>query len=199
MRFAENGTFYILTVFVLSYGESYLKLPRSTMLTGVILSALIGLVSTPAYGALSDRIGRRPVYLAGALFTFFFAFPFFWLLDTRSAELIWLAIVLGVNLGHDAMYGPQAAFFSELFDTRVRYTGASLSYQLSSVFAGGFAPLIATALLAKWGNSAVAAYIAIMALITLVSTMLASETFREDLSREQPGESVTARSMADRA
>lgn len=182
MRFAENGTFYILTVFVLSYGETHLGLPKSTLLTGIIFSAVIGLFATPAYGALSDRIGRRPVYLGGAVFTLLFAFPFFWLLDTRSPGLIWLAIILGVNLGHDAMYGPQAAFFSELFRTGVRYTGASLSYQLSSVFAGGFAPLIATALLAKWGSSAVAAYVALMALVTVVSTWLASETFRGDIS-----------------
>ena len=185
MRFAENGTFYVLTVFVLSYGESYLKMSRSTMLTGVILSSFIGLFATPAFGALSDRVGRRPVYLGGALFTMLFAFPFFWLLNTRSPLLIWVAIVLGVNLGHDAMYGPQAAFFSELFGTRVRYTGASLSYQLSSVFAGGFAPLIATGLLAKFGSSGVAAYVVVMALITVVSTVLAVETFQSDLSAEQ--------------
>ena len=185
MRFAENGTFYVLTVFVLSYGESYLKVSRSTMLAGVILSSFIGLFATPAFGALSDRVGRRPVYLGGALFTMLFAFPFFWLVNTRSPLLIWLAIVLGVNLGHDAMYGPQAAFFSELFGTRVRYTGASLSYQLSSVFAGGFAPLIATGLLAKFGSAGVAAYVVVMALITVVSTVLAAETFQSDLSAEQ--------------
>jgi MHS family shikimate/dehydroshikimate transporter-like MFS transporter len=167
MRFAENGTFYILTVFVLSYGESHLGVSKDTMLTGVIVSAALGLFATPAYGALSDRIGRRPVYLGGALFTLLFAFPFFWLLDTRSPWLIWLAIVLGVNVGHDAMYGPQAAFFSQLFGTRVRYTGASLSYQLSSVFSGGLAPLIATALLAKLGSAAVAGYVAVMAGITV--------------------------------
>ena len=182
MRFAENGTFYVLTVFVLSYGEFHLGVPRSTMLTVVILSSFIGLFTTPAFGALSDRVGRRPVYLGGALFTMFFAFPFFWLLDTQSPMLIWLAIILGVNLGHDAMYGPQAAFFSELFGTRVRYTGASLSYQLSSVFAGGFAPLVATALLARFGSSGVAAYVVVMALITVVSTLLTAETFRSDLS-----------------
>ena len=146
MRFAENGTFYIFTVFVLSYGTDELKLPKSIMLGGVILSAVIGLFSIPAFGALSDRVGRRPVYLFGALFTLLFAFPFFWLINSKSAILIWLAITLAVNVGHDAMYGPQAAYFSELFGTRVRYTGASLSYQLTSVFAGGFAPLIATAL-----------------------------------------------------
>src|SRR5947208_11119827 len=152
MRFAENGPFYIMSVFVLSYGEAHLKLSKSVMLTGVIIASAISLLAVPTYGALSDRIGRRPVYMMGALFTLFFAFPFFWLLNTRSTLLIWLAIVLAVNIGHDAMYAVQAAYFSELFGTRVRYTGASLSYQLSSVFAGGLAPLIATALLA-WQRS----------------------------------------------
>ena len=139
-------------------------------------------VFAPILGKLSDRVGRRPVYLTGAVFTFLFAFPFFRLLDTRTPFLIWLAIVLAVNIGHDAMYGPQAAYLSELFGTGVRYTGASLSYQLTSVFSGGFAPLIATALLASFGTFAVAAYMSGMALITVVSTYFASETFRGDIS-----------------
>jgi hypothetical protein len=112
-----------------------------------------------------------------------FAFPFFWLLETRSSSLIWLGIVLAVNLGHDPMYAVQASYFSELFGTRVRYTGASLSYQLSSVFAGGLAPLIATGLLAWLGSPAVAGYVAAMALITIVSTCLATETFRDEISK----------------
>ncbi|MEW5977011.1 MAG: MFS transporter [Acidobacteriota bacterium] len=181
MRFAENGVFYIQSVFVLSYGQDYLGVPRNSMLTGVLLASVIGLVAIPAFGALSDRIGRRPVYLGGALFLLFFAFPFFWLIETRSDGFIWLAIILSVNLGHDAMYGPQAAFFSELFGTRVRYTGASLGYQASSVLAGGLAPLIATALLASLGTWAVASYVVVMALITVVSTLLATETYRADL------------------
>jgi MHS family shikimate/dehydroshikimate transporter-like MFS transporter len=183
MRFAENGPFYIMSVFVLSYGEAHLQLPKSTMLTGVIIASTISLLVIPVYGALSDRIGRRPVYQAGALFTFLFAFPFFWLLDTRSPNLIWLAIALAVNVGHDPMYAVQAAYFSELFGTRVRYTGASLSYQLSSVFAGGLAPLVATGLLAWVGSSAVAGYVVVMALITIVSTYLATETFRDEISK----------------
>jgi MFS transporter, MHS family, shikimate and dehydroshikimate transport protein len=105
-------------------------------------------------------------------------------MNTEKTLLIWLAVVLGVNLGHDLMYGPQAAYFSELFGTRVRYTGASLGYQLASVFAGGLAPLIAAALLKSSGYPAVAVYMAVMALITIVATWLASETFRHDITAD---------------
>jgi MHS family shikimate/dehydroshikimate transporter-like MFS transporter len=188
MRVAENGTFYILTAFVLVYIVEELGLEQGTGLTGVIIAATIGLFTIPLFGALSDRVGRRPVYLFGAVFSLIFAFPFFWLLNTEVAPLIWLAVVLGVNLGHDSMYGPQAAYFSELFGTRVRYSGASLGYQLASVFAGGLAPLIATALLASSGYTAVAIYMAIMALITVISVILASETFREDILQTQAEE-----------
>ena len=152
------------------------------MLFGVIIASVIGLFTIPAFGALSDRIGRRPVYMIGALFSLLYAFPFFWLLDTRSTPLIWLAIFMGVNIGHDAMYGPQAAYFSELFGTGVRYTGASLSYQLTSVFSGGLAPVIATALLNSFGSTAVAAYMFLMALLTVISTYFAPETARKEIS-----------------
>jgi metabolite-proton symporter len=178
MRVAENGLFYVYTVFVLSYGPAELGLPRETMLTGVTLAALAGLVAIPCYGALSDRVGRRPVYLFGAAFSLVYALPFFLLLDTRSAGIVWLAIVVGVAVGHNAMYGPQAAYFSELFGASVRYSGASLSYQLSSVVSGGLAPFIATALLAWKGRGAVAAYMMLLASITLAATYLAEETYR---------------------
>ncbi|HEY2956894.1 MAG TPA: MFS transporter [Actinomycetota bacterium] len=189
MRIAENGTFYILTVWVLVYGNEHLKLPKSTMLWGVVIAALIGLATIPFYGALSDRVGRRPLYLGGALFSLVFAVPFFWMVNTKTEVLIWLAIILGVNVGHDLMYGPQAAYFAELFGTRVRYSGASLGYQLASVFAGGFAPLIAAALLKAWDWPAVAAYMAVMAAITVVTTLLTHETYQSDIyaddAREQ--------------
>jgi MFS transporter, MHS family, shikimate and dehydroshikimate transport protein len=188
MRIAENGTFYILTAFVLTYIVEEVGLEQGTGLTGVIIAAAIGLFTIPFFGGLSDRVGRRPVYLFGAAFALLFAFPFFWLLNTGVGPLIWLAIVLGVNLGHDSMYGPQAAYFSELFGTRVRYSGASLGYQLASVLAGGLSPLIAVALLASYGYPAVAVYMAIMALITVVSVILASETFREDILETQAEE-----------
>jgi MFS transporter, MHS family, shikimate and dehydroshikimate transport protein len=181
MRLAENGLFYVYTVFVLSYGPGELGMPRNTMLTGVTLAAMAGLVAIPCYGALSDRIGRRPVYLFGAAFSLLYAMPFFLLLDTRSAAVVWLAIVVGVAVGHNAMYGPQAAYFSELFGASVRYSGASIAYQLASVVSGGLAPFIATALLAWRGKEAVAAYMMILAAITLVSTYLADETYRSEV------------------
>jgi metabolite-proton symporter len=190
MRVAENGCFYILTVFVLAYGEEELGLGKGTMLWGVIIAAAIGLFTVPLWGALSDRVGRKPLYLAGAVITTLWAFPLFGLINTESPVLIWLSIVVGVNLGHDLMYGPQAAYFSELFGTRVRYSGASLGYQLASVFAGGFAPLIATALLAANGGdpALVALYMMGMGLITVVATLFARETVHKDLHEAEEEE-----------
>jgi MFS family permease len=154
------------------------------MLTGVIIAAALGLLTVPFYGWLSDRFGRRKLYMAGAVFTLAFVFPFFALLDTKEPVLIWLGIVLAVNVGHDLMYGPQAAYFSELFATRMRYTGASVGYQLASVFGGGFAPLIAVALLAAGGDKPylVALYMMGMGVITVVATYYARETFRSDIA-----------------
>jgi MHS family shikimate/dehydroshikimate transporter-like MFS transporter len=181
MRFAENGLFYIYTVFVLSYAVQ-LGVPRSTMLTGVTIAAAIGCFTVPFFGHLSDRFGRRRVYMFGALFSLLFAVPFFALLQTKSTLLMYLAVILGLNVGHDAMYGPQGAYFSELFGTRVRYSGASLAYQLSSVFAGGLAPLIATALFASSGTYAVAGYMTLLSVITVVSTYFAPETYKDDVA-----------------
>lgn len=190
MRIAENGNFYIVTVFVLDYVTGELGLTRGTALTGVIIAAAFSLFATPAFGFLSDRVGRRPVYLFGAVCSLVFAFPFFWLVDTGSSVLIWLAIVLAIVVAHDPMYGPQAAYFSELFGTRLRYSGASIGYQLASVVGGGISPLIATSLLAFAGGHwwPVAAYMAVLSVITIVATYLASETFEEDISAERPEE-----------
>jgi MHS family shikimate/dehydroshikimate transporter-like MFS transporter len=190
MRIAENGIFYVYTVFVLAYGEETLKLGKSTMLTGVALAAAVGLMTIPLWGRLSDRFGRKPMYMAGAVFSLLFCFPFFALVDTKEPVLIWLAIVLGVNVGHDLMYGPQAAYYSELFGTRVRYSGASLGYQLASVLSGGFAPLIAAALLAANDGSPtlVAAYMAVMGVITVVATAMAPETYRSEIREARPEE-----------
>ncbi len=181
-RFAENAFFYIITVLVLSYGTQQLGMVRGTLLNAVLIASAVQCFAIPAFGALSDRVGRRPVYLGGALFALIFALPFFWMIDTRDFTLIALAITIGL-IGHSAMYGPQAAFFSELFDTRVRYTGASLGYQLASPLAGGLAPIIATWLLKQSDGKPwpVAVYVMAMAAITLVSVWLARETHRSRL------------------
>jgi MHS family shikimate/dehydroshikimate transporter-like MFS transporter len=180
MRFAQNVLFYIYTVFVLSYGEKTLGYPKSTMLAGVAVGAVVGLFTIPFFGALSDRYGRKPVYLAGAVISLVYAFVFFWLLG-QGPGLVALAIVLGLNVGQDMMYGPQAAYFAELFSTRVRYSGASLVYQLTSVFSGGMAPFIATLLLSRYGAGSVAAYMAASCVLTVIATLLAPETHKSRL------------------
>ena len=183
MRVGENAVFYIFTVFVLAYAEDTLKLGKSTMLTGLAISAAVGLITVPLWGRMSDRLGRKKVYLAGALFSFLFPFAFFGMVDTKETLLIYAAMILGVNVGHDLMYGPQAAYFSELFGTKCRYSGASLGYQLASVFGGGFAPLIAAALLAAGGGKPtyVALYMMGIGLITLIATIAAPETYRVEI------------------
>ncbi len=182
-RFAENASFYIFTVFIYAYARDQLQLDRQMILNGILIASAAQFVAVPCFGALSDRVGRRPVYLFGAVFTALFAMPFFLLVNTQTPGLITLALVLAVAVGHAAMYGPQAAFFSELFGTRVRYSGVSLGYQLASPFAGGLAPIIA-AVLIKWsgGNPwPVAVYLIITCLITLTAIRFAKETFDTDL------------------
>lgn len=181
-RFAENACFYIFSVFVLSFATEQLQLEMSTVLIGVWIAAAVQVIAIPAFGLLSDRIGRRPVYLSGAIFIGLFAFPFFWMVETKLVGVVWLAIVIGM-IGHAAMYGPQAAFFSELFGTNVRYSGVSIGYQLASPFAGGLAPLIATALL-EWSGGAswpVAVYLLGTSALTLIAVLLTAETFQSDL------------------
>jgi metabolite-proton symporter len=181
-RVAENGFFSIFTVWVLTYATQQLGMERSTVLNGVLLGSAVQLVAIPFFGALSDRLGRRPVYLGGAISLLAMAFPFFWLVDLKNPVLVWTAIVVGM-IGHAAMYGPQAAFFSELFGTRTRYTGASLGYQLAAPFAGGLAPLIASALLG-WSHGKpwpIAAYLLAMSAVTIGSVLMIAETSRQDL------------------
>jgi metabolite-proton symporter len=189
MRFAQNVLFYIYTVFVLSYGEKTLGYPRGVLLRGVMLTSVIGLVTTPFWSHLSDRVGRRPVYFTGAVVSAAMALPFFWLIE-RGPGFVALALVLALNVGHDMMYGPMAACLSELFGTHVRYTGASLVYQLTSVFSGGLAPFFATLLLSRFGSTAVAGYMIACCMVTATATWLAPETHRAPLdasSAAEPG------------
>jgi metabolite-proton symporter len=180
-RFAENGAFYIYSVFVLVYATQQVKMAQRTVLYAMLFGAACELVAIPLYGALSDRIGRRPVYLFGAIGVAVLAFPLFWLLDTGSGSMATLAMFLVFIFAHAPMYGPQAAFLSELFGTRVRYSGASLGAQLSSVLAGGLSPFIATWLLRNYGRTSLALYLIFMATVTIVAVLAASETHKEEI------------------
>jgi metabolite-proton symporter len=183
MRCAENGAFYIYSAFMLVYATQHVHISREIPLTGIMIAAACEFIAVPAYGALSDRIGRRPVYMFGAVMTAVLAFPLFWLFDTGSTTLITVALLLVFLCSHAPMYAPQGAFFSELFGTSVRYSGASLGAQLSAAVAGGFSPLIATALLPTYGSTAIALYIILMALITIVAVWSAVETMRHDIEK----------------
>jgi MFS family permease len=175
--FVVNGAFYIFITFIVSYGTTTLHVSRTTMLNGTLVGAVAMAITILVASILSDRVGRLPVYLFGAAFVGLMAFPVFWLVDTKSPLLIALGLALGIG-GIGIMYGPQAAFFSELFGANVRYSGASLGYQITAIFAGGLAPFVSVLLL-SWSNNAswpIALYIIGMAAITFVCTYLAGET-----------------------
>ncbi|GAA4890237.1 MFS transporter [Actinomycetospora straminea] len=187
LRFAENSTFYIHTTFVLTYGTVVLGMQRGDLLLAVIISSAIGLASIPFYGWACDRFGRKPVVLWGSLVLLLMSWPYFWALDTRSVPLIVLATVIAVNVGNSAVYAPQPAYFSELFEPEVRYSGASIGAQGASVFAGGLAPVIATALLdATGGYDWIAVYMSAMVLITIVAALLSPDPYRASLRTGEP-------------
>jgi len=193
-RIADNATFYLYSVFILTYAtQPQIGFTRSAVLNAVSIASIFQMLSLPVFGKLSDRLGRRPVYLFGAIFTAIFAFPFFHLIETANTWFLILAVAAALGIGHASMYGPQASFFSELFGTRVRYTGASLGYQASTVVAGGLAPLIATNLLQRTGSSwPVALYIIAVATITAASVSLASETAHKDIIAEPDSMNVVS-------
>jgi metabolite-proton symporter len=188
-RMAENVSYYVITAFILIYitgtaGTATggtadvpgLGLEKSMGINAVLIASAVHFVTIPLWGLLSDRIGRRAVYLFGAVGMAVWSFVFFALLDTKSFGLMALAATVGLVL-HGAMYGPQAAFFTELFSTRVRYSGASIGAQLSSIGAGALAPIVAVALLVGFGSTvAVSIYVVAMCAITVVAVLLARET-----------------------
>jgi len=181
VRFAENGLFYIYATFVFAYATLILKESRELILDAVLIAAIVETFTIPTYGYISDKLGRRPVYMFGAVFSALWSFPFFWLMGFHNLWLTTLAVTMGLAVGHAAMYGPQGALFSELFSARVRYSGASLGYQLASIFAGALTPVVATSLLDLYKGVTwpVAAYMIILALITVVSLLFLSETYRK--------------------
>jgi MFS family permease len=181
---AEQAPFYIFTAFIYAYGVSTLHLSRDLILTAVLVASCVSFVTIPLSGHISDRIGRKNMYLIGAATTFVFGFLYFAMVDTANVVLVFIAIVLSL-IPHDMMYGPQAALIAEAFTPRLRYSGSSLGYQLASIIAGGPAPLIATALFAAYHSGyAIAIYIAICAIVSLVSAALMPDYTGRDISAE---------------
>ncbi|NEA32317.1 MFS transporter [Streptomyces sp. SID13031] len=181
-RMAENVSYYIFTIVIATYAKEHLKLDKSFALNAVLIAAAVHFCSIPLWGALSDRVGRKPVYLLGAIGVGVWGFVFIALLDTKNFGLAVLAVTIGLVL-HGAMYGPQAAFFTELFGTRVRYSGVSVGYQLASIIAGGLAPFIAIALLKAYDSGfAISAYVAVCSVISIVAVVSYGETRHRNLS-----------------
>ncbi|MEU5663210.1 MFS transporter [Streptomyces longwoodensis] len=181
-RMAENISYYVITAFILVYATTSADMSKQTALNAVLIASAVHFAVIPAWGALSDRVGRRPVYLFGAAGVGLWMFPFFRLVDTASFGNLVLAVTVGLVL-HGAMYAPQAAFFSEMFGTRMRYSGASMGAQFASVAAGAPAPLIATALLSDYDSSTpIALYVIAAALLTLLAVGVAKETRHRDLA-----------------
>jgi metabolite-proton symporter len=192
-RIGTDVAFYTFTAYIIVYVVTNLGLSRNTALNAVLIGSACQLVLIPLFGALSDRHGRRPVYAAGALGAAVWSFVFFPLLDTKSVVIIVLATIIAL-VTHAAMYGPQAAFISELFSTKLRYSGASMGYQLAGVLGGGIAPIVSIALVQTFHTAyAVSGYVLAMLALTLVALKFAPETAKIDLAVEHPDAHATAR------
>jgi len=180
LRFAESVPFFLATVFAVSYATSQLGISKQKMLLLVMSVCVLAFPMHGLFGAISDRVGRRPVYIFGALCSAGFAFPFFYLLQSGSIPLMLLGYILLINIAHNSINAVQPAFFTELFGPSVRYSGASLGAQLGAIVAGGFTPFIAKALSAMAGNSwqPVATYLVVVSLISAGAAYFAPETSR---------------------
>jgi MFS family permease len=183
LRFAEALPYFLLTVFALSYGNKAIGIERETLNNAILVVSVLAFVSHGVFAAVSDRVGRRPVYFFGSVVVFAMAFPFFGLLHTGSFLLITLGYVLVLNLGHNAINAVQPAFFAELFPADRRYTGAAAGREIASILAGGLTPFIATALAGPDGTRwpLVAGYVMLGAVLSMIAVWKAPETFRRDL------------------
>jgi metabolite-proton symporter len=183
-RMAEQAPFYIFTAFIFSYGTDTLHVSRNFLLSAVLSASVLSFISIPLFGHLSDRIGRKKMYMIGAAVTGVFGFIYFAMLNSGSEAIIIFAVILSL-VPHDMMYGPQAALIAESFTGRLRYSGSSLGYQLASIIAGDPAPVIATWLFGTYHSAfAIAIYIAACAVITLAATALMTDYTGKDISGE---------------
>ncbi|KQO94538.1 MFS transporter [Methylobacterium sp. Leaf91] len=183
LKVSEIAYVSIVTVFSISYVTGQLGLPRSVILNGILIAAIIELFTIPVFGWLSDRYGRRTLFVVACLFSIVFAFPLFQLLDTRDPTVITLTVAVALSFGQGIMFGTGAAWMSELFDARLRYSGASLGFQVGAALSGGFTPLIAAALL-TWSSGAtwpISVYLIVLACVTLVAAFLSPETARRQI------------------
>ncbi|MBN3459107.1 MHS family MFS transporter [Mycobacterium sp. DSM 3803] len=198
-RMAENGFAYLFPVFAVGFAVNTLGVERSTTLLAVVIASAIQVVFIPIWAHLSDRIGRRPVYAGGALLSVLWLVPFFMLLQTLSSPLLILGFVVGLGVFYPAMLAPQAAYFAELFDTRTRLSGFAFAREIGSVLAGGFLPLIATALIAAFGHWwVIVVYLGLLTALTLVALAYGPETSRREIIQAgaakapEPQETTTA-------
>lgn len=183
-RMGEQAPFYLFTAFVFAYGTTTLGIGRDFLLVAVLTASVVSFVSIPLFGHLSDRLGRKRVYLLGAATTALFGFAYFALLDTRRPGLVFFAVVVSL-IPHDMMYGPQAALIAECFTGRLRYSGASLGYQLASIVAGGPSPIVATWLLSRYASGyAIAWFVFACALISIAAAAMLPDYTNKDISRE---------------
>ena len=187
-RIGIDAAFYIIAFYSLDHIATNLGLSENLGLIGVTIAALIEILTIPLFASLSDRVGGKPLLIASSAFLGVWVFPFFWLLNTKSTALIVVAIVIGLALGHAAVYSVQASFYAELFGTRVRYSGTSFSYQISGIFGGALAPIIATTLYPTGGTLLISVYIAAVCALSVVCYALAAETYRKDIYEEEPAE-----------
>jgi len=183
-RMAEQAPFYIFTAFIFAYAVGTLHMSRDLILSAVLVASCVSLITIPLSGYISDRIGRRKMYMIGSAVTGVFGFIYFGMVDTAVPLAVFTAIVLSL-IPHDMQYGPQAALIAEAFTPRLRYSGSSLGYQLASIIAGGPAPLIATALFATFKSGhAISVYIAVCAVISLIATAFMPDYIGRDVSME---------------
>ena len=188
LRLSEQAPFYIFTAFIFAYAVGTLHMSRDLILSAVMVAACVSFITIPLSGHISDRIGRRRMYLIGVVSTGLFGFLYFGMVDTAIPLAVFIAIVLSL-IPHDIQYGPQAALIAESFTPRLRYSGASLGYQLASVIAGGPAPIIATALFATYHSGyAIAIFIAACAVVSAIAAAFMPDYTGKDISAEYDGE-----------